>query len=170
MIVYKDLLSGDELFTDTCIPVLSNCKLYYTFASKMIENKVGDIDGALIGANASAEEQAEQCETSVESGLDFAINSKLEKFDYGSKKIFQSALKEFFKREKAKIAPEDLATFEANAKNFCMKLLTNYNDIDFFFGASDDEKKNTFCAALWNPDGVSATVYVYAGSIEAVKY
>jgi len=170
MKVFKDIVTGDELFTDSCCPVLSECETYYTFNAKLTEAKVGDIDESLIGANASAEEQSEQCEVSVVSGLDFALASKLQKFDYGSKKTFVTAMKEFFKGQKESVPADKHPEFEKNAANFCKILVSKYKDSEYFFGENDDEKKNTFCAAIWNDDGMSATVYVYAGTLKPEKY
>lgn len=63
----------------------------------MITVKEGDIDGSLIGANASAEEQADDTEVATITGFDFVIANRLKELSIPDKKTCQLYFKDFFK-------------------------------------------------------------------------
>jgi hypothetical protein len=56
-----------------------------------------DVDGALIGANASAEGGDEGSEASTVSGVDIVLNSKLQETSAYNKKAYQSYIKGYMK-------------------------------------------------------------------------
>merc|ERR1711931_168671 len=93
MKVFKDLISGDEMFTDT-----------YRFedvddAFSMVVAKnitISDDNIELAGANPSAEEADEGTETNTTSGIDVVLYMRLVETAFGTKK-------EYFKTLKAKM-------------------------------------------------------------------
>ena len=54
-------------------------------------------DDALIGANASAEEQSEEVDTNSRSGINIVLSNRLVEFPQ-TKKSYQSHLKDYMKR------------------------------------------------------------------------
>ena len=62
----------------------------------MITVKVGDVDGALLGANASAEEQSEESEVPTITGFDFVIANRLRERSIVDKKNCHCYFKDFF--------------------------------------------------------------------------
>lgn len=102
MLIFKDIFSGDEMFSDTYKYKLIDGVLYEVYG-KLITRKLGDV--ALDGANPSAEEACEGTEEAVESGVDVVLNHRLmETYAFPDKKSFTLYLKEYMKRLVDKMA------------------------------------------------------------------
>jgi len=96
MKIFKDIFSGDEMFSDTYKYKLVDSVLYEVYG-KLITRKLGDV--TLDGANPSAEEASEASEEAVESGVDVVLNHRLmETYAFPDKKSFTLYLKEYMKR------------------------------------------------------------------------
>lgn len=96
MKIFKDIFSGDEMFSDTYKFKLIDGVLYEVYG-KLITRKMGDV--TLDGANPSAEEACEGTEDAVESGVDVVLNHRLmETYAFPDKKSFTLYLKEYMKR------------------------------------------------------------------------
>lgn len=96
MLIFKDIFSGDEMFSDTYKYKLIDGVLYEVYG-KLITRKLGDVE--LDGANPSAEEACEGTEEAVESGVDVVLNHRLmETYAFPDKKSFTLYLKEYMKR------------------------------------------------------------------------
>lgn len=96
MKIFKDLFSGDEMFSDTYRFKLIDGVMYEVYG-KLITRKLGDV--TLDGANPSAEEATEGTEEAVESGVDVVLNHRLmETYAFPDKKSFTLYLKEYMKR------------------------------------------------------------------------
>merc|ERR1711922_21355 len=85
MKVFKDIFSGDELFTDSYEVKLVDDVLYEVIG-KHVSRTEGDIQ--LEGANASAEEFDEGTESTSVSGIDFVLDNRLVETGFGSKKDY----------------------------------------------------------------------------------
>jgi len=181
MIIYKDLIFENELFTDAYRPKLmddgSNC---FTWTSKQITRKEGGIDDSLIGGNASAEEAAEDTEVAVKSGFDFELDQQLEKQEWGSKKDFQNWFKVYAKRVVAKLEATDAAKVgdaKTSAKKFHDKVLEFFKekkDLDFYSGPAHDDEElgliiGNIIVLLWNDDGMSGTAFCWSGGLKQEK-
>merc|ERR1711892_111948 len=95
MKIYKDVFSGDELFSDTYpMKLVDNCM--YEVYGKHITRAADDIQ--LAGSNASAEEAAEGDESSSQSGVDLVLNHRLVETGFGSKKDYTIYLKDYMKK------------------------------------------------------------------------
>jgi len=96
MKIFKDIFSGDEMFSDTYKFKLIDGVLYEVYG-KLITRKLGDV--TLDGANPSAEEASEGSDEAVESGVDVVLNHRLmETYAFPDKKSFTLYLKEYMKR------------------------------------------------------------------------
>lgn len=96
MKIFKDIFSGDEMFSDTYKFKLLDGVLYEVYG-KLVTRKLGDV--TLDGANPSAEEASEGTEEAVESGVDVVLNHRLmETYAFPDKKSFTLYLKEYMKR------------------------------------------------------------------------
>ncbi|OBT64081.1 hypothetical protein VE03_06681 [Pseudogymnoascus sp. 23342-1-I1] len=144
MIIFTDIISGDEIISDS-------------FEPKEVDGIVYEVDCAMItlgavevntGANASAEE----AEEGVEDGA-VQVNNVVSSFRLQStsfdKKTYLSHLKGYMKAVKAKLtekgaSPEEVSAFEKGAAGFAKKIVGNFKDYDFFVGES------------MNPDGMVA--------------
>merc|ERR1712212_1206874 len=121
MKIYKDVFSGDELFSDTYPMKLVDDCLYEVYG-KHISRTEGDIQ--LEGSNASAEGgDDEGGDASTVSGVDLVLNHRLTETGFGSKKDYMVYLKDYMKNNINKVMKE---------------LLGKFKDLQFFTGESMD--------------------------------
>uniref|UniRef100_A0A3Q3DMJ1 Tumor protein, translationally-controlled 1 n=1 Tax=Hippocampus comes TaxID=109280 RepID=A0A3Q3DMJ1_HIPCM len=95
MIIYKCIISEDEMFSD--IFPIKETAIFYEVEGKVVTTTSGDIDDSLIGGNASTEEQAETTDVSVTSGVNIVLYSKLQETTY-DKKSYLAHIKAYLKR------------------------------------------------------------------------
>lgn len=169
MLLYKDLVTGDELFTDNYKPKPFEDEFLLGIRAKQETRTASGISAALLGGNPSQEEVADECDDpTVQRGLDVALDHNLtDQSDYfTSKKILQSYLKKWVKNVVGKLAEESkekanefktLCTPE-KFKAFCEK----WNpDCSVYSGDSFDPVDATCCLLIgvWDDDGMSITLY-----------
>jgi len=96
MIIFKDILTGDELFTDSNkLNLVDDC-LYEVFCTHITRTQGGFV---LDGANPSAEEGEDAdggTDEAVESGLDLVLNQKLQETSF-NKADYKTYLKTYTK-------------------------------------------------------------------------
>ncbi|GJQ80878.1 putative translationally controlled tumour protein [Trypoxylus dichotomus] len=120
MRIYKDVFTGDEMFSDTYKIKLVDEVLYEVYA-KLIQRTQGGIE--IAGFNPSAEEADEGTDEAVESGVDVVLNHRLqETFMFGDKKSYTAYLKDYMKKHIDKI--EDLVVLKV--KVMFIQLVTWY--------------------------------------------
>nr|ACI67204.1 Translationally-controlled tumor protein [Salmo salar]ADM15989.1 Translationally-controlled tumor protein [Salmo salar] len=138
MIIYKDIITGDELFTEV-YKITEVCDgMLYEVQGKLT-SRSEDVDGALIGANASAEGGDEGSEASTVSGVDIVLNSKLQETSAYNKKAYQSYIKGYMKAVKAKLEEQGskrVQAFMAGAPAAVKMILGNLDKYQFFTGES----------------------------------
>ncbi|XP_077436743.1 translationally-controlled tumor protein homolog [Vanacampus margaritifer] len=135
MIIYKCIISNDEMFSD--VYPMKETPIFYEVEGKYITTS-SNIDEALLGANASAEEQAETTEASVVSGVNIVIFHKLQETTY-DKKSFVAYIKEYVKSIKAQLEvnkPDRVAQFVDDAKVEVKKVISGFDNLKFFTGES----------------------------------
>jgi len=135
MIIYKDIISGDEMFSD--IYKIKDNGIIIEVEGKMI-SRSEDIDGALLGANESQEEGCEDLESTTVSGVDIILNHKLTETGF-DKTSFIAYIKEYMKTIKGKLAesdPERVKPFMAGAQDEVKKILGNFKNYQFYTGES----------------------------------
>lgn len=165
MIIFKDKITGDELFTDACRPKLSDDGTCFVFDTQMKTYREGDVDGALIGANASQEEQAEESEVATETCFDFVRESRLQPLEFGTKKDFQTYFKGYFKKLVEKVTqetPDKVPEVKERAQTFFKDFLPKWDEYSFFQGQKSCENggEGIPCVVVWNDDGMSGKCYV----------
>uniref|UniRef100_A0A8C6U248 Translationally-controlled tumor protein homolog n=1 Tax=Neogobius melanostomus TaxID=47308 RepID=A0A8C6U248_9GOBI len=142
MIIYKCLVSGDEMFSDIYKIITTEDGLFYEVEGKHLTRKLGDIDDSLIGGNASAEELAEGTDAAVESGVDIILNHKLTETPAYDKKTFMSYMKSYLKALKEKVqeaTPDKVGAFQEEAKSATLKMrdmIAANKDLQFYTGES----------------------------------
>ncbi|KAF4619231.1 hypothetical protein D9613_005046 [Agrocybe pediades] len=143
MLLYSDILVGDELFSDA-FPMKTVDDIVYEVDCSMITVKPGaDID---IGANPSAEEQEEALEEGAKSVNNVVYSFRLQSTSF-DKKSYLTYLKGYMKAVKEKLsetAPDEVAAFEKGAAAYAKKIIANFKDYEFYTGES------------MNPDGMVA--------------
>jgi len=140
MIIFKDKISGDELFSDTFKMKDFNA-LFYEVQGKLT-TETDNVDESAFGFNASAEEQSEENQACSVSGIDVVLRHKLQVAEFGDKKTFlTTCLKPYLKKIKQMLVddgkPDEAAKFEKDAavvtKEFILK---KFSDFDIFIGES----------------------------------
>jgi len=145
MIIYKDLLTGDEMFTDSSKVKMVDGAIYEV-ECRHITRRVGDVE--LAGSNPSAEELEEGTEDAIESGLDLVLNQRLvetafTKSDYKNYlKTYTKALQEKWKE--LEWNEEQTGIAKTKLTEAVKKVLPKLDDYQFFLGEST------------NPDGMVA--------------
>ncbi|TRM67788.1 Mss4-like protein [Schizophyllum amplum] len=142
MLLYEDVTTGDEMFSDA-FPIKEVDDIVYEVDCQMIVVKEGDVD---IGANPSAEEQEEALEAGASQVNNVVHSFRLQSTQF-DKKSFLTYLKAYMKVVKTKLAetnPDRVAAFEKGAAGFAKKIVGNFKDYEFYTGES------------MNPDGMVA--------------
>ncbi|XP_022596431.1 translationally-controlled tumor protein [Seriola dumerili] len=137
MIIYKCVISGDEMFSDAFKIKETKSGFFYEVEGKTV-SRSDDIDDALIGANASAEEAIESTESSSVSGVDIILNHKLQETAF-DKKQYLTYIKEYVKVIKAKLEesnPERVEAFTVGMTAEVKKIVGNIKNYQFFTGES----------------------------------
>ncbi|XP_076238108.1 translationally controlled tumor protein [Calliopsis andreniformis] len=139
MRIYKDIFTGDEMFSDTYKMKLIDDVLYEVYG-RVVTRKSGDIE--IAGFNPSAEEADEGTDESVESGVDVVLNHRLqETFAFGDKKSYTLYLKDYMKKLVAKLeekSPDQVDVFKTNMNKVMKDILGRFKDLQFFTGESMD--------------------------------
>jgi len=167
MIVYKDIISGDELFTDT-FPMQVVGDVFYKVKCKMTSEKVSNDYNT--GANASAEEAADDLEEKANSGLDVALQCRLtEPAPFNKKKEYLLYLKEYINRLKEKISAEDHAVLKEKLQPAMTELMANFKKLDMYQGESADPDA-MIALVNWEEDETVPYMYFFKQGAIAEKF
>ncbi|XP_026233055.1 translationally-controlled tumor protein homolog [Anabas testudineus] len=137
MIIFRDVISGDEMFSDAFKYKESDCGFFYEVEGKTVTRTEG-FDDALISANASAEEVCEGNDSATVSGVDIVLNHKLQETGY-DKKQYMAHIKDYMKAIKAKLEesnPERVDPFTTGVTAVVKKIVANIKNYQFFTGES----------------------------------
>jgi len=137
MIIYKDVITNDEMFSDTFKMKESEDGIFFEVEGKTVTRTEG-FDDALIGANASAEELCEGAEDSSVSGVDIVLNHSLKETAF-DKKAYIAYMKDYMKAVKAHLEknnPDRVEKFMADAGPAVKKVVSSFKDYQFFTGES----------------------------------
>merc|ERR1712055_776804 len=119
MKIYKDVFSGDELFSDTYPMKLVDDCMYEVYGKHETRTE-GEIQ--LEGSNASAEEADEGTDANSTSGIDVVLNHRLTETGFGSKKDYMVYLKDYMKKIVKYLEDNDRAgevdTFKNNINGY----------------------------------------------------
>ncbi|XP_061697735.1 translationally-controlled tumor protein homolog [Syngnathoides biaculeatus] len=135
MIIYKCIITGDEMFSD--VYPIKETPIFYEVEGKNI-TRSHDIDESLLGANASAEEQGETTESTLESGVNIILFHKLQETSF-DRKSYMGYIKEYVKALKAKLEetnPDRVDQFMADANGEIKKILSGFKNLLFYTGES----------------------------------
>merc|ERR1712002_259 len=139
MKIFKDVFSGDELFSDTYKMKLVDDVMWEVYG-KHVTRTQDDIQ--LEGSNASAEEADEGVESNSESGVDLVLNHRLVETGFGSKKDYTVYLKDYMKKVVKYLEDNnrsgEVDEFKNNINKVMKELLGKFKDLQFFTGESMD--------------------------------
>jgi hypothetical protein len=162
MRIYKDIFTGDEMFSDTYKIKLVDEVLYEVYG-KLIIRKQGDVQ--IDGFNPSAEEASEGTDEAVESGVDIVLNHRLsETYAFGDKKSFTVYLKEYMKKLVQKLeekSPDEVSVFKNNTNKVMKDILGRFKDLQFYTGESMDIDGMVAMLEYRDIDGDSVPVLMF---------
>jgi len=171
MRIYKDFITGDEMFSDTYKIKLVDEVLYEVYG-KLLTRKVGDVQ--LDGANPSAEEASEDCDEAVESGVDIVLNHRLVETFAFDKKGYMSYLKDYMKKIVERLQekePDQVDVFKTNMNKVMKELLGRFKDLQFFTGESMDPDGMVVMIEYKDVDGENIPVlYAFKHGLEEEKF
>ncbi|XP_029315564.1 translationally-controlled tumor protein homolog [Cottoperca gobio] len=134
MIIYTDVISGDEMFSDS-FKVISDNDIFYEVEGKAVTRTDG-FDDSLISANASAEEAAEGADSASVSGVDIILNHKLQETVF-AKKTYVAYIKSYVKAIKAQLEktnPSRVEAFVLSSQTEVAKVVGKFGNYQFFTG------------------------------------
>lgn len=171
MKIWKDIFSGDEMFSDTYKVKLVDEVMYEVFG-RHVSRKLGDVK--LDGANPSAEEADEGTDEANESGVDIVLNHRLVETGFGDKKQFTVYLKDYMKKLLAKLEenhPDQVDIFKTNVNKVMKDLLGRFKELQFFTGESMDAEAMIAMLEYREIDGSSVPVLMcFKHGLEEEKF
>ncbi|XP_059146560.1 translationally-controlled tumor protein homolog [Physella acuta] len=170
MRVYKCIVTGDELFTDT-YPIELKDGLY-KIKGKYVTSS-DKVDDSLLGA--SAEEQEKGADENSTSGIDVVLDKRLMPTAFGSKKEFQAYFKDFVKRieenKKENDAKFDVDAWRKEIQNTFKIVCANFDYA--FYTASSSNLDGSIALVRWEaPAGETDEipfVYFFADGVKEEK-
>jgi len=162
MRIYKDIFTGDEMFSDSYKMKLVDEVMYEVYG-KLVSRKEGDIK--IDGFNPSAEEADEGTDVNVESGVDVVLNHRLcETFAFPDKKSYTSYLKDYMKKLVDKLqekSPDQVDVFKTNTNKVMKDILGRFKDLQFYIGESMEIEGMVALLEYRDIDGDSVPVLMF---------
>ncbi|KAK6460323.1 translationally controlled tumor protein [Scheffersomyces coipomensis] len=166
MIIFTDVVSGDELLSDAYDVKLVDGAVYEADCD-MVTVSEGDVD---IGANPSAEDAEDDLESGAATVNNVVYSFRLQQTSF-DKKSFLTYIKGYMKRIKAHLAendPEAVEAFEKGASTYVKKVIANFGDWDFYTGESMDPDAMVVLLN-YREDGTTPYVAVWKHGIKETK-
>ncbi|KAG2694752.1 hypothetical protein I3843_08G157200 [Carya illinoinensis] len=167
MLVYQDLLSGDELLSDSFpYKEIENGMLWEVEGKWVVQGAV-DVD---IGANPSAEGGGEDegVDDQVVKVVDIVDTFRLQEQPSYDKKQFVTYMKRYIKNLTGKLEPERQDLFKKHIEAATKFLLSKLSDLQFFVGESmHDDGSLVF--AYYKEGATDPTFIYFAYGLKEVK-
>jgi hypothetical protein len=168
MIIYKDIITDDEIISDSYDIKEIDGVVYEADCSKItIGGETFDT-----GANASAEEAEEGADDGLETKIDVVHSFRLQETQF-DKKGYLTYLKGYMKAVKAKLqergaSAEEVTAFEKGAAAYAKKIVANFKDYEFLTGESMDPD-GMIVLLNYREDGVTPYVTVWKHGLTEMK-
>ncbi|KAF2736323.1 microtubule/calcium-binding protein [Polyplosphaeria fusca] len=168
MIIYKDLITGDEIISDSY-----NLKeidgIAYEADCKKISVGGESFD---VGGNPSAEDAEEGVEDSAQQVIDVVHSFRLSETSF-DKKSYLTHLKTYMKKVKEALkekgaGEDEIKAFESGAQGFAKKIVGNFKDYEFLIGESMDPD-GMVILLNYREDGVTPFVTVWKHGLSEMK-
>ncbi|KAF2715700.1 microtubule/calcium-binding protein [Pleomassaria siparia CBS 279.74] len=168
MIIFKDIITGDEILSDS-YDLIDVDGIAYEANCARITVGVDNID---IGANASAEEQEETAEDAATTVIDVVHSFRLNETSF-DKKSYLSHLKSYMKTVKTKLgekgaSEDEIKAFEKGAQGFAKKIVANFKDYEFLIGESMDPD-GMVILLNYREDGTTPYITVWKHGLTEMK-
>ncbi|KAI9737720.1 MAG: hypothetical protein M1818_005724 [Claussenomyces sp. TS43310] len=168
MIIFKDLITGDEIISDS-FDMVEKDGIVYEVDCAMITEGAVHVD---TGANASAEEGEEALEDGAVQVNNIVNSFRLQSTQF-DKKSYLSHLKTYMKKVKEAMqangaSEADVAAFQSGAQTFAKKIVANFKDYDFYVGESMDPD-GMVVLMNYREDGVTPFITVWKHGLKEMK-
>ncbi|XP_025235251.1 translationally-controlled tumor protein-like isoform X2 [Theropithecus gelada] len=152
MIIYRDLISHDEMFSD----------IY----------KIREIaDGLCLEVERKMVSRTEGTESTVITGVDIVMNHHLQETSF-TKEAYKKYIKDYMKSIKGKLEeqrPERVKPFMTGAAEQIKHILANFKNYQFFIG--ENMNPDGMVALLdYREDGVTPYMIFFKDGLEMEKY
>ncbi|PWW80142.1 translationally controlled tumor-associated [Tuber magnatum] len=141
MLIYKDIISGDEMISDAFNMTLINDIVYEVDCKMITVRKGADVD---IGANASTQEAAEALDDGQEEVIDVVHSFRLTQTGF-NRASYITYFRGYVAKLMEKLAergasPAEIERIKARAQGFASSYLTGarFKGCDFYMGESMD--------------------------------
>ncbi|RKF80552.1 Translationally-controlled tumor protein-like protein [Golovinomyces cichoracearum] len=168
MIIYKDIITNDEILSDSYL-LKEVDGIVYECDCAMINLKGPSVN---IGANPSAEEATEDLDESAQTVNNVVNSFRLQSLSF-DKKTYLQHLKSYVKMVKDKMtangaSKEDINNFVTNAQSYVKKIIANFKDYEFYTGESLDPDGMVILLNYRN-DGITPYVTVWKDGLVPIK-
>ncbi|KAH7655031.1 Translationally controlled tumor protein [Dioscorea alata] len=167
MLVYQDLLTGDELLSDSFPYTETENGMLWEVEGKWVVQGAVEVN---IGANPSAEggEEDEGVDDQAVKVVDIVDTFRLQEQPAFDKKQFVTYVKRFIKLLTPKLEPEKQEAFKKHIEGATKHLLGKLKDLQFFVGESmHDEGSMVF--AYYKEGATNPTFIYFAYALKEVK-
>ncbi|KAJ1308918.1 hypothetical protein OPQ81_004603 [Rhizoctonia solani] len=163
MLLYKDIITGDEIVSDAYKIQLVD-DIVYEVDCAMIVVKEGEVD---IGANPSAEEADETLEDGAKQVNNVVHSFRLQPTTF-DKKSYLTYLKGYMKALKEKLPADRVDAFEKGAQAYAKKIVANFKDFEFY--TSESMNPDGMVLLLnYRPDGITPYFTIWKDGLEEQK-
>ncbi|KAF2086383.1 microtubule/calcium-binding protein [Saccharata proteae CBS 121410] len=168
MIIYKDIITGDELISDSYGLKEVDGAVYEADCKKIT---IGN-DNIDIGANPSAEEGGDDLDENTQQVLDVVHSFRLNETSF-DKKSYLGHLKTYMKKVKDAMkekgaSDEQIKDFEKGASGYAKKIVANFKDYEFLIGESMDPD-GMVILLNYREDGVTPFVTIWKHGLTEMK-
>ncbi|XP_026152262.1 translationally-controlled tumor protein homolog [Mastacembelus armatus] len=170
MIIYRDTISGDEMFSDAFKVKESACGFFYEVEGKTVTRTEG-FDDALISANASAEDEPEATDSNTVRGVDIVLNHKLQETAF-DKKQYMAYIKDYMKALKVKMEennPDRVETFTTGITAAVKKIVGNIKNYQFFTGETMNPE-GMVGLLDYREDGITPFMLFFKDGLQVEKF
>ncbi|KAI4788045.1 hypothetical protein E4T44_13548 [Aureobasidium sp. EXF-8845] len=139
MLIYKDVITGDEMISDSYDLTLTDNVIYEADCARIT---IGG-DNIDIGANPSAEDGGDDgAEDTTSTVINVVNNFRLNETSF-DKKSYLGHLKQYMKKVKETMktkgaSDDEIKEFETGAQTFAKKVVGSFKDWEFYTGESMD--------------------------------
>jgi len=161
MRIYKDIITGDEMFTDAYKMKLVDDVIYEVYG-KHTSRTEGDIK--IEGFNPSAEEADEGADSVTQSGVDIVMDNRLAETGFSDKKSYTVYLKDYMKKLVSILeerSPDQVEPFKTNMNKVMKDILGRFKELQFFMGESMEATGMIALLEYRDIDGESVPVMMF---------
>jgi hypothetical protein len=166
MLVYQDLLTGDELLSDSFPYKEIENGMLWEVEGKWVAQGAVDVD---IGANPSAEGgEDEGVDDQVVKVVDIIDTFRLQEQPAFDKKQFVTFMKRYIKNLTQKLEPEKQEHFKKNIEGAIKSLLPKLKDLQYFVGESMHDD-GSLVLAYYKDGSADPTFLYFAYGLKEIK-